>query len=525
MRSDERLRRWTLLACAVLLVLAVAPYAPPLAPHRWPNPWRLWCIALVALGEGILFLKAAGRQALQRRLRQSVALLGTALVLVAVSDVLVILMRLPTTGPALSHVNDVLEFGYNFAGLAALFWIPLAPNSPYGRWLVAVDITIAVSGMALVLFVTTTLVGLAAAQASEQSRIIQYGIVNAGNFVALNLLLVRGPAQPVRKAILFLASSVVLETVYWVIVQLNLAGFRPDMRLLDVVFAIDQVCYANAALVFLSAPLSERREPLLPEWARAVNPLPAIAVAAAGGLLVFEIVSGHTRGSTVLTLGVVALSQLLVVRVLIASHDRATLVRHEHELAQRLLGDRVHALRHLAGGIAHEFNNLMTVVVGNSELALERAAQDAQLASDLQEIHRAGERASTLTSRLLTYAGGRPARREPLDLSRVLIELRPLVQDAVGSGVAVEYDLQRDTRLVLANRSQVEQAVLHLAANARTAMAGAGRLTVGLHEEASGAPLMGTILPMPSGPQAVVTVADEGMGMDAQTIERAFDPF
>jgi len=435
-------------------------------------------------------------------------------------------MRLPTTGRALSHVNDVLEFTYTFAGLAGLFWMPLAPVSRHGRRLVAVDIVIAVSGMVLVYFATTTLVGLSAAHSTERSRIVQYGIAGAGNLVALNFILVRGLARPVRGAIPFLAATTVLEIAYWVLVQFNLAGLRSDMRLLDVVFAADQVCYASAALAFLTEPVEARREPLTPDWVRAVNPLPAVAVVGVGGLLVYHVATGRSQNVAVLTIGMVALSLLLVGRVLIAAHDRADLIRIEADRTQRLVADRVTALRQLAGGIAHEFNNLMAVIAGNTELVTETVPSGSPLSARLRAIHQSVERAVLLTSRLLTYAGGgTAAAREPLSIAGCIVDLQPRIREIAGDGIEVEYDLQPGGCVML-HRGLFGQAVLNIVSNAVAAMSAGGHARIATRETSlTGSVSTDMILPAPPGSYAVVEIRDDGIGMDSRTIARAFDPF
>ena len=517
-----------MVACAVWLALALAPYCPPLAPHRWPNPYRLWCITLAAAAEATLFLIAARRTMLGRRLQQANAMFGVALLLVAVSDTLVILMRLPTTGRALSHVNDVLEFTYTLAGLAGLLWMPLAPLSRSGRRLVVLDIVIAVSGMVLVYFATTTMVGLSSAHPAERSRIVQYGLAGAGNLVALNLILVRGLARPVRGAIVFLAATTVLEIAYWVLVQFHLAGLRIDLRLVDVVFAADQVCYAGAALAFLTEPLetTSTRRARLPDWLRAINPLPAAAVIAVGGLLVYHVVTGRSQNVAVLTIGMVVLSLLLVARLMIAARDRADLVRLESERTQRLLADRVTALRQLAGGIAHEFNNLMAVIVGNTDLALELVPGGSPLSARLGVILQSADRAVLLTSRLLTYAGGGTAAvRAPVSVDDCLVDLQPHIREIVGDMMDVRYDLQSGGRRVMVDRGLFDRAVLNVVSNAAAAMTAHGRLHIATRETSLAGGLTDAVLPAPPGAYAVIEISDNGVGMDARTIARAFDPF
>ena len=100
---------------------------------------------------------------------------------------------------------------------------------------------------------------------------------------------------------------------------------------------------------------------------RELNPLPALAIVAVGVMLTQRMLQGVVAGVAPGVIGLVALSLLMVVRVMLAARDRANLVRLELATERRLQADRVMAIRRLAGGIAHEFNNLMTVVVFNAD--------------------------------------------------------------------------------------------------------------------------------------------------------------
>ncbi|MFI5243953.1 MAG: sensor histidine kinase [Gemmatimonadales bacterium] len=522
-----RVRRWVLAACAVWLVLAIVPYLPPLAPHRWPRSPRLIVISLVALAQASLLFAASRRRDLGRRLQQAIALLAAAMLLVAVSDTLVVLFNLGVSGPALQGINDFLELAYSLLGIAALLWMPLAPLRRDGRWLVTLDIAIAVGGMAIVLFVTTTMTGVAAAEPGAQSRIIQYALITTGTLVALNIILVRGLARPVSLAVLFLAGTAVIEVVYWVIVQLSLAHLVSDMRVLDVVFAVDQVCYALAGLAFLTAPVEPGRRPLLPDWMREVNPLPAIAIVAVGVMLTQRMFAGVTAGIAPGVIGLVVLSLLMVARVMLAARDRALLVRLELATERRMQADRVLAIRRLAGGIAHEFNNLMTVVVFNADDELRDAVLTADSRRRLEDILASGQRAADLTARLRTYAGGESRGPRPsVRLQDVLDALASQVRSAAGDRVSVHFDIATSVGEVSVERQLIEQCVLNLVRNSAAAMPAGGDLSIRLSEKQVAHDQMAdAILPAPAGRYAVIEVRDSGSGIEAERLQRIFDPF
>ena len=480
----------------------------------------------MALAQAFLLFTAARRRELGRRLRQAIALLAAAMFLVAVSDALVVLFHMGVTGPALQGTNDVLELVYSVLGIVALLWMPLAPLRRDGRWLVTLDIAIAVGGMAIVLFVTTTMTGVAAAEPGSQSRIIQYGLITTGTLVALNIILVRGLARPVSLAVLFLAATAVIEIAYWVIVQLSLAHLITDGRPLDVVFAIDQVCYALAGLAFLTAPIDPGRPPLLPGWMREVNPLPALAIVAVGVMLTQRMLQGVVAGVAPGVIGLVALSLLMVVRVMLAARDRANLVRLELATERRLQADRVMAIRRLAGGIAHEFNNLMTVVVFNADDELQETTLTPESRSKLEDIRESGRRAADLTARLRTYAGESRGRRETVRLQDMLDALAPRVRSTAGEKVQVSFEVASAVGSVSVERHLIEECVLNLVRNASEAMPDGGHAVVRLSQEEVGRYQMAdAILPAAAGTYAVLEVRDGGSGIEPEKLQRIFDPF
>jgi signal transduction histidine kinase len=411
-KPHDRLRQWVFLACGAWLLFSVMPYLPPLAPHRWPAQPKLLVFSVVALGQTALLFAAARRRVLGRRLRQAIALIAAGMLLVAVSDALTALLSVSREGPALQSVNDVLELAYNLLGLGGLLWLPLAPLRRDGRWLVALDIAVAVGGMVVVLFLTTTLTDVSAADPGQRSRIFQYGLIAAGNLVALNLILVRGLARPVARAVSFLAATVVIEIGYWVVVQMALAKLITDRRPIDVLFGLDQVCYALAGLAFLTARVEPGRQPLTPTWMRELNPLPAVAIIAVGVMLIELVLSGTTSGLAPGVIALVTLSLLMVVRVMLAARDRARLVRLELETEQRLLAGRARAVKRLAGGIAHEFNNQIAVIIGTAEMEMAGTPGTNASPEGLDEIRKAGQRVADLTAHLLAYAGDSSSARE-----------------------------------------------------------------------------------------------------------------
>jgi PAS domain S-box-containing protein len=182
--------------------------------------------------------------------------------------------------------------------------------------------------------------------------------------------------------------------------------------------------------------------------------------------------------------------------------------------AQLLQAQKMEAIGLLASGLAHDFNNTLTVAGGFAEL-IRAESTDDQVRTDAAEILAVVERSRELTRRLL--AVGRQSADEacPVDVSGVVVDLAPLLRQLLGSAVHVDLDLPERPLVSRIEASQLEQALINLAVNARDAMPDGGRLTIGV-DEGTGA----------DGEAIVeITVRDTGTGIPAEVVERIFEPF
>ena len=198
----------------------------------------------------------------------------------------------------------------------------------------------------------------------------------------------------------------------------------------------------------------------------------------------------------------VSLAQMASVAI-----GRARLSELEEQLSRTR---RMEAVGRLAGGVAHDLNNLLTVVLGHSHLLLRSLSADEQARESVEAIRMAGERAANLSAQLLTISRGHQVEPELIDVSAALEAmdsvLRPLLPDDI------ELDLRPGSAVgpVLIGTGQLEQILLNLVVNARDAMSTGGRVSVTASAEA------GAI---------VVVVADTGGGMPAEILEHCFEPF
>jgi two-component system cell cycle sensor histidine kinase/response regulator CckA len=194
----------------------------------------------------------------------------------------------------------------------------------------------------------------------------------------------------------------------------------------------------------------------------------------------------------------------------------------EDELRQAL---KMEAIGKLTGGIAHDFNNLLVAVLGHADLLTEVLADRPDAQEHVDVIRKAGERAADLVRQLLAFGRKQQLLPTVLDLNELTIDMRSLIERLVGEGVTLVTKFAEGPVPIKADRSQIEQVLLNLAANARDALQGGGELMI----ETGRVHLPGERgdagQNLPAGDYALLAVSDTGGGMDAVTAEHAFDPF
>jgi two-component system, cell cycle sensor histidine kinase and response regulator CckA len=186
---------------------------------------------------------------------------------------------------------------------------------------------------------------------------------------------------------------------------------------------------------------------------------------------------------------------------------------------------RLEGLGILAGGVAHNFNNLLTVILGHAELLRVSHPDDHDTASAVAEIMKAGYRSRDLVSQLLALRRKQLIELKPVDLNTVVRDCSSLLRHALRENIAIEYDLSDTPCLVAADPGQIEQVLLNLALNAQDAIHGEGRFSVATTEILMNSEFSRRQGDLPAGRYFLLVVSDTGEGMDEDTVGKIFDPF
>ena len=204
--------------------------------------------------------------------------------------------------------------------------------------------------------------------------------------------------------------------------------------------------------------------------------------------------------------------------------DLTDLKRTEERLRR---AQRMEAVGRLAGGVAHEVNNMMTIILGFSDLLSRESKAPDDRQREVEEIRKAAMRAAKITTQLLTFSRQQVLQPTDLRLNPVVEEMVPVLRLMLPANVKVETSLAPLDAVVRADRSQMEQVLINLAFNARDAMASGGTIKVTTEsrrlDEAAGKRLIG--IPIPAGRYGLVSVVDTGHGMDQTTLAQVFEPF
>lgn len=205
--------------------------------------------------------------------------------------------------------------------------------------------------------------------------------------------------------------------------------------------------------------------------------------------------------------------------------------RKQAETDQNMLREQLRqaqkldSIGQLAGGIAHDFNNILTVILGYAEEVNHCLHPDDPLVKDVDEIIKAGLRASNLTRQLLTFSRSQQVKYVQLNLNTVIVEMQKMLLRLIGEDNKFKLNLDNKLGFVNADLGQIEQIILNLCINARDAMPSGGNITIKTSNFVTTDTFCQNNLDILAGQYVILEVSDTGCGMDSYSLERLFEPF
>ncbi len=196
--------------------------------------------------------------------------------------------------------------------------------------------------------------------------------------------------------------------------------------------------------------------------------------------------------------------------------------RLQSQLAQ---AQKMESVGRLAGSIAHDYNNMLTVMLGHLDLALSQAEPGTSLHADLQEVLKAAQRSADLTHQLLAFARKQAVRTQVLDLNTAVENMLSMLQRLIGEEVRLLWVPAADLWPIKADVSQIDQILINLCVNARDAITGIGEIAIQTENCTLDEVYCAQMLGSTPGDYVLLTVSDNGSGMDQETQSHLFEPF
>jgi len=196
--------------------------------------------------------------------------------------------------------------------------------------------------------------------------------------------------------------------------------------------------------------------------------------------------------------------------------------KKDEELRQ---SQKLEAVGQLAGGIAHEFNNLLQAISGYSGFAMEGLSSEEQRYQDLQQVRKAADRAAALTRQLLGFGRRQMLKRKDVDPNNVVADLGKLIRPTIDERIELDLTLGENVGTVLADPGELQQVLLNLCLNARDAMPSGGKLLIRTENVVLRTAIRTSAVDVAPGHYAVISVTDTGRGMPSEVKERIFEPF
>ena len=193
--------------------------------------------------------------------------------------------------------------------------------------------------------------------------------------------------------------------------------------------------------------------------------------------------------------------------------------------SQLFQAQKMESVGRLAGGVAHDFNNILSVITGYSELSLDELDENHPIYDNIKTIMESGQRAARLTQQLLAFSRKQVVHKEKLNVKDEIELILKMIKRLLGEDIEIDVLHENDDLCIVADRSQLEQIILNLSVNARDAMPKGGTLTIETRMVTLTSETMIRQFDIQEGPHACIIVTDTGEGMPPDVIDQIFEPF
>jgi len=200
------------------------------------------------------------------------------------------------------------------------------------------------------------------------------------------------------------------------------------------------------------------------------------------------------------------------------------ITEHKQQEEQLRRSQKMDALGKLTGGVAHDYNNMLGVILGYSDLLQDMVQGQPKLAKYVKEIHRAGERGAQLTKKLLAFSRNKNTNATVLNINTLLLDLKNILEKTLTARINLVLDLNNEVWSVYLDDGDLEDAILNMSINAMHAIKGNGQITIKTSNESVSAH-EAEMLQLGVGDYVLLSVTDTGLGMDNETKEKIFEPF
>jgi len=200
--------------------------------------------------------------------------------------------------------------------------------------------------------------------------------------------------------------------------------------------------------------------------------------------------------------------------------------KEKDKLQEQLLqSQKIESVGRLAGGVAHDFNNMLSVIIGYSELVMEQLGTEHELYQDIKEILDAANRSADITKQLLAFARKQNIAPVALDVNSSITKILKMLQRLIGEDIDLAWVPQEGLWPVKIDPSQIDQIMANLCVNARDAIEGVGKITIETHNVTFDEQYCADHYDFLPGDYVMLAVSDDGSGMDKETLTLIFDPF